>query len=136
MALWNNKCPLPSRKAQQWNPIGRNNEPHNYAAATAREEYMNITKICSRVLLATALAGGLALAVGTPISAEPDYGNACHQRLENDRARIDHEAARHGNNSPQVAHAVDRMEADRQWCRDHHSDWDHTRFDVGVYVRP
>jgi hypothetical protein len=25
------------------------------------------------------------------------------------------------------------MDQDRQWCRDHHSDWDHTRFDVGIY---
>jgi hypothetical protein len=28
------------------------------------------------------------------------------------------------------------MNSDRQWCRDHHSDWDHSRFDVGIYFRP
>jgi hypothetical protein len=74
---------------------------------------MKTTKVLSRILLTTALAGGLALAVGSSLSAEPDYGDACHQRLENDKARIDHDAARHGNNSPQVHRDVDRMENDR-----------------------
>jgi hypothetical protein len=97
---------------------------------------MKSMKILSRVLLTTALAGGLALAVGPSLSAEPDYGNACHQRLENDRARIDHDAARHGNGSPQVNRDVARMDQDRQWCRDHKADWDHSRFDVGIYIHP
>jgi hypothetical protein len=97
---------------------------------------MKTTKILSRVILTTALAGGLFFAVSTPVSATPDYGNACHQRLENDKARIDHDAARHGNGSSQVNHDVDRMNSDRRWCKDHHSDWDHTRFDVGIYFRP
>ncbi|MGB6198044.1 MAG: hypothetical protein WA871_11560 [Candidatus Acidiferrales bacterium] len=97
---------------------------------------MKITKILGRVVLTSALAGGLLLAVGTPLSAQPDYSNACHQRLENDRARIDHDAARHGDHSPQVNRDVNRMNGDRQWCRDHHSDWDHSRFDVGIYFRP
>jgi hypothetical protein len=43
---------------------------------------------------------------------------------------------RHGNDSPQVNRDVNRMDSDRQWCRDHHSDWDHSRFDVGIYFRP
>jgi hypothetical protein len=97
---------------------------------------MNVTKIVSRAILTTALAGGLFFAVSAPISAEPDYSNACHQRLENDRARIDRDAARHGNGSRQVDGDVNRMNSDRQWCRDHHSDWDHSRFDVGIYFRP
>jgi hypothetical protein len=97
---------------------------------------MKITKVLSQVALTTALAGGLVFAFGTSLRAEPDYGDACHQRLENDRARIDHDAARHGDHSRQVDHDVDRMNADRQWCRDHHSDWDHSRFDVGIYFRP
>jgi hypothetical protein len=25
------------------------------------------------------------------------------------------------------------MDADRQWCRDHKADWDHSMFDVGIY---
>jgi hypothetical protein len=97
---------------------------------------MKSKNLWTRIILTTALAGGLALAVGAPINAQPDYSDACHQRLENDRARIDHDAARHGNGSPQVNRDVDRMNSDRQWCRDHHSDWDHSRFDVGIYFRP
>jgi hypothetical protein len=30
---------------------------------------------------------------------------------------------------------IDKLEADRQWCRDHHADWDHSRFDVGIYIK-
>jgi hypothetical protein len=30
---------------------------------------------------------------------------------------------------------VDRMNSDRNWCRGHHADWDHDRFDVGIYVK-
>jgi len=97
---------------------------------------MNITKVLSRVVLTTALAGGLFLAVGSPLNAEPDYGGACHDRLQNDKARIDRDAARHGNDSRQVNNDVNRMNSDRQWCRDHHSDWDHSTFDVGIYFRP
>jgi hypothetical protein len=97
---------------------------------------MKATKLLSRVLFTTALVGGLMFAVGTPLRADHDYSNACHQRLENDRARIDRDAARHGNGSRQVDYDVNRMNSDRQWCRDHHSDWDHTRFDVGIYFRP
>jgi hypothetical protein len=96
---------------------------------------MKSTRILSRILFTTALAGGLAFAVGTPINADPDYSNACHQRLQNDKARIDHDAARHGNDSPQVQHDVARMDSDRQWCRDHKADWDHSTFDVGIYIR-
>ena len=97
---------------------------------------MHITKILSRVILTTALAGGSFFAVGTPLSASPDYGGACSQRLQNDKARIDRDAARHGNDSRQVNNDVNRMNGDRQWCRDHHSDWDHSTFDVGIYFRP
>jgi hypothetical protein len=27
------------------------------------------------------------------------------------------------------------MDSDRQWCRDHKAEWDHNRFDVGIYFR-
>jgi hypothetical protein len=102
----------------------------------ALEDFMKITKILNRVIFTTALAGGLLFAVSTPVGATPNNDDACHQRLENDKARIDHDAARHGNDSSQVRHDVDRMNSDRQWCKDHHSDWDHSRFDVGIYFRP
>jgi hypothetical protein len=85
------------------------------------------------------LAAGSALAIAFTLSAprvtRGDIADDCHRKLEADRARIDRDAAKHGNDSRQVAHDVDRMEADKNWCRDHHADWDHTRFDVGIYIR-
>jgi hypothetical protein len=89
-------------------------------------------------ILKYALAGALAFAVSMPLAslarADHDWARECHDRLQADRDRIDHEAARHGNDSPQVRHAVDKMERDRQWCRDHKADWDHSAFDVGIYI--
>jgi hypothetical protein len=82
-----------------------------------------------------ALAGGLIFAAGVPARADKDWNNDCRQRLEADRARIDHDSARHGEHSRQVDHDVAKMDTDRQWCRDHHADWDHSRFDVGIYFR-
>ncbi|HTW25042.1 MAG TPA: hypothetical protein VMD78_15670 [Candidatus Baltobacteraceae bacterium] len=64
-----------------------------------------------------------------------DVNDDCHRKLEADRARIDRDAAKYGNDSPKVAHDVGRMDSDRNWCRDHHADWDHTRFDVGIYIK-
>ena len=29
---------------------------------------------------------------------------------------------------------VAKMETDRQWCRDHKAEWDHNRFDGGIYI--
>jgi hypothetical protein len=84
-------------------------------------------------ILKYALAGALAFGVSMPL-ASLARADSCHDRLQADKDRIDREAARHGNDSPQVHHAVDRMEKDRQWCRDHHMDWDHNVFDVGIYV--
>jgi hypothetical protein len=26
------------------------------------------------------------------------------------------------------------MESDRQWCRDHKSDWDHSKYDIDIYM--
>ena len=85
------------------------------------------------------LVVGSALAITFTMSAavvtRADDRDECHRRLEADRARIDRDAAKHGNDSRQVAHDVDRMDNDRSWCRDHHADWDHTRFDVGIYLK-
>lgn len=86
-----------------------------------------------RFLSVATMAGGLLLVASAPIRADRDYSGPCRDRLEADRARIDHDAARHGNNSNQVNNDVARMDRDRQWCRDHHADWDHSRFDVGIY---
>jgi hypothetical protein len=102
----------------------------------AREDLiMKSTKLLSRILFTTALAGGLMFVVGTPAQADHDYGPDCANKLNADKARIDHDAARHGNDSPQVQHDVARMDQDRQWCRDHKADWDHSSFDVGIYIK-
>ena len=93
-----------------------------------------MTKLWARMALTTVLAGGLLLAVGAPARADRDWGKSCRERLEADRARIDKDAAKHGENSRQVAGDVQRMENNRKWCRDHKADWDHGRFDIGIYV--
>ena len=90
-------------------------------------------KIWSRLVLSTALAGGLLLAMGAPVKADRDWNNDCHRRLEADRARIDHDVSRFGERSGQVERDRARMDQTRQWCRSHKADWDHGRFDIGVY---
>ena len=75
------------------------------------------------------------LTAGAPAYADKDWGISCRNRMEAARARIDHDAARHGKNGPQVRRDVNKMEDTRRWCRDHYADWDHARFDVGVYHR-
>jgi hypothetical protein len=94
---------------------------------------MTTRTLWTRMALTTALAGGLLLAIGTP--ARADFREDCRQKLEGDRARIDRDAARHGEHSRQVDHDVQRMDTDRRWCSDHKADWDHDRFDVGIYIR-
>lgn len=88
-----------------------------------------------RFALVTAAAVLFTLPVGKATFGDRDWSDDCHKRLEADRARIDRDVARHGEHSPQVDHDVARMDNDRQWCRDHRADWDHTRFDVGIYFR-
>jgi hypothetical protein len=34
-----------------------------------------------------------------------------------------------------TANAADRLDDARRWCRQHRADWDHDRFDFGVYIR-
>jgi hypothetical protein len=94
-----------------------------------------VKKLWTRIALSTALAGGMLLAVGAPVRATPDVRDDCAKRLESDRARIDRDAHRYGEHSKQVDRDVNRMDATRQWCRDHKADWDHSRFDVGIYFR-
>jgi hypothetical protein len=85
------------------------------------------------------LALGSALAVAFTLStAYVTFGDVrtdCERKLEADRARIDHDVAKHGEHSPEVDHDVARMENDRAWCREHKAEWDHDRFDVGIYIR-
>jgi hypothetical protein len=86
-----------------------------------------------RASLGCALAVGFMLSTGHATFGDP--ATDCHNRLEADRARIDRDAARHGEHSSQVDRDVARMDNDRAWCRDHKADWDHDRFDVGIYFK-
>lgn len=95
---------------------------------------MGNNRVWSRLIVTTALATGLVFAVGAYGAPQRDYGDDCHRRLEADRAKVDRDASRFGNESRQVSRDVARMDTDRQWCRDHKADWDHDRFDVGVYI--
>lgn len=89
-----------------------------------------------RVILTAALGGGLLLGTAAvPAFADHDWANDCHKRLEEARARLDRDVARFGERNPRVERDRDRLEDTRRWCRDHHADWDHDRFDGGVYVR-
>jgi hypothetical protein len=84
------------------------------------------------------LAGALAISFTLPLAstARADHWNDdCHKRLENDKARIDHDAAKYGDHSRKVDNDVAKLDNDRNWCRGHHADWDHSMFDVGIYVR-
>lgn len=88
-----------------------------------------------RLILGSALAMAVTLPVGQATFADRDWGPDCGRRLEADRARIDRDAAKHGEHSRQVDRDIDRLDADRQWCRDHHAEWDHSKFDVGIYIK-
>ena len=88
----------------------------------------------TRMALSTALAGGLLLAAGAPARADRDSREDCRKRLDADRVRIDKDAAKHGENSRQVASDVQRMDNNRKWCSGHKADWDHGRFDIGIYI--
>lgn len=88
-----------------------------------------------RGLLGAALLLGLTLPVGIAMAANADEGTACHERLQSAKARIDHDAARYGQDSRQVDRDRAKMDQARQWCRDHKADWDHRQFDVGIYIK-
>src|SRR5580765_4823495 len=96
---------------------------------------MTKSTLWSRMLLTGTLAGGLVLAFNGTARADRDWREDCHRRLESDRARIDRDAARHGENSRQVSNDVARMDNDRRWCRNHRADWDHNHYDMGIYFR-
>ena len=90
-------------------------------------------KFWSRLVLAGTMAGGMTLALAGTARADRDWRSDCERRLNADRARIDRDASRHGERSRQVDSDVDRMNSDRQWCRNHKAEWDHDRFDIGIY---
>jgi len=86
-----------------------------------------------RLALGSALA--VAFTLSTAYVTSGDIRSDCERKLEADRARIDRDAAKHGEHSPAVDRDVARMENDRSWCRDHKAEWNHDRFDVGIYIR-
>jgi hypothetical protein len=86
-----------------------------------------------RFVLMGALAMGLTLPVCGIASAND--ADACHQRLQNAKDKIDRDAAKYGEHSRQVDHDVAKLDDERAWCREHKADWDHNMFDVGIYVR-
>jgi len=92
-----------------------------------------VKKHMVRIALSSALAAGLTLSAGFATFGDPR--SDCEKRLDGDRARIDHDIARHGDHSPQVNRDIARMDDDRSWCRSHNADWDHDRFDVGIYIK-
>ncbi|HEX4643666.1 MAG TPA: hypothetical protein VH161_09365 [Candidatus Acidoferrales bacterium] len=94
---------------------------------------MNNNRLWNRLVLAGTMAGGLVLGFAGTARADRDWKEDCSRRLNADRARIDRDASRHGERSRQVDSDVARMNSDRQWCRDHRADWDHSRFDIGIY---
>ncbi|MGC1278981.1 MAG: hypothetical protein WA893_12320 [Xanthobacteraceae bacterium] len=88
-----------------------------------------------RIVLMGALAVGLTLPLCSAARADHDYSEACHQRLQNAKAKIDRDAAKYGEHSGQVDRDVAKLDNERAWCRDHKADWDHNLFDVGIYIR-
>jgi hypothetical protein len=89
----------------------------------------------SRFALAGVLTLGLTLPLASAVRADHDYTDACHQRLQAQKDKIDHDAAKYGEHSAKVDHDVAKLDNERAWCRDHHADWDHSLFDVGIYIR-
>lgn len=93
-------------------------------------------QLLSRIILTTVLSGGLILAcAAVPARADRDWSDDCHKRLEAEKARLDRDVAHFGEHSPKVGHDRARLEDARRWCRDHHADWDHNVFDVGIYLK-
>lgn len=95
---------------------------------------MTNSNVWTRMVLTAALAGGLLFTFGG--AARADSQKDCKRRLESDRSRIDRDGSRYGEHSRQANNDVVKMDETRQWCRDRKSDWDHSRFDVGLYIRP
>jgi hypothetical protein len=92
-----------------------------------------MTKHIIRYALMGALAVGMTLPVAS--SARADVNSDCRARLQAQKDKIDRDAAKYGEHSAKVDHDVAKLDEERQWCRDHKADWDHSMFDVGIYVR-
>jgi hypothetical protein len=92
-----------------------------------------MTKHIIRYALMGALAVGMTLPVVS--TARADVNRDCRARLQAQKDKIDRDAAKYGEHSAKVDHDIAKLDQERQWCRDHKADWDHSLFDVGIYVR-
>jgi hypothetical protein len=88
-----------------------------------------------RFVIRGALAIAMLLSLNRAISADKDWRPICHARLQKDKDMIDRDVARFGEHSHKVDRDVAKLDEDRQWCRDRHAEWDHSAFDVGIYIR-
>ena len=52
--------------------------------------------LAARLIFGSALAMALTLPLGRATFGDKDWSDDCHKRLEADRARIDHDVAKHG----------------------------------------
>ena len=97
----------------------------------APEVIMLATNMLRRMLVSSAIAGGLLMATGAmaPVLADHDYSHECSERLERARTKLDADIAHHGERSRQADHDRAKLEDARNWCRGHHADYDHDRFD-------
>ena len=85
-------------------------------------------------IFAALLVGLLTFGWTTPVQAfDRDHDEKCERRVHRAEEQLREAERRHGEHSRQVDNDVARMDSDRQWCRDHKADWDHDRFDIGVY---
>jgi hypothetical protein len=75
---------------------------------------MTSKRLWSRIALTAALAVGLILGVGNNAQADRDYKSDCQRRLEADRAKIDRDAHRYGEQSRQVNRDGAKMDSTRQ----------------------
>ena len=88
-----------------------------------------------RFVWISALAVGMTLPLCGAARADHDYSEECHQRLQNQKAKIDRDAAKYGEHSGKVDNDIAKLDQERAWCRDHKADWDHNVFDVGIYIK-
>jgi len=89
------------------------------------------TKMLSKTVLASALAGGFLLLSGPTIVQADDY-DSCHRNVEKWESRLDRDIDRHGIYSRQANHDREELAEARQSCgrrygydRHDHSDYDH-----------
>ena len=90
----------------------------------------------AKLLLGSALAVGLTLPVGTATFADHDWGNDCHQRLSATAPGLTGTYSGVGNIAAKSIAIVTAWNRTGTGAENHHADWDHSRFDFGIYIHP